>query len=61
MKGEIEMTVSQDTMVQAVQMLFDVQFASGKAPTVTEIKTIDYGKTFHIKATAQEPQADEPA
>ena len=56
MKGDIEMKVTHETVVQAVQMLFDQQFAAGKAPTVDSVEqeggTSSYGgrKGFVIKA-----------
>jgi len=60
MQGAIEMEVTHETIVQAVQMLFDQQFAAGKAP---KVQTVEMERTspsynsailFVVKASAPE-------
>lgn len=54
MKGENKIQMNQATMVEAVQMYLNSQFAEGKAPTVVSVdanKSAYSGDTFDVVAT----------
>lgn len=59
MKGEIKMTVTRDTIVAAVQMYLDTQFAVGKSPTVISVDQEQHQKIFHLVAVSPEAKPQE--
>ena len=58
MIGSNEIRLNQQTMIEAVQMYLDSQFAAGKAPMVQSVEKTGnsaYGDSYTIKT--QEPEA----
>ena len=58
MIGSNEIHLNQQTMIEAVQMYLDSQFAAGKAPKVQAVEksgNSSYGDSYIVKT--QEPEA----
>lgn len=55
LKGNVQLKLTHETIVAAVQMYLDATFAAGKAPTVTAVNVDSYevGK-FLITASGEE-------
>ena len=57
MIGDSKITVTHETVVAAMQMYMDAQFASGKSPVVASVGTSDYNSnkfTVDLKARVVE-------
>lgn len=62
MKGKTEIKVTPETMVAAMQMYMDVQFAEGKAPRVTGVQQVDgYNSATGFMVMAESAESAEPS
>lgn len=52
-KGTMEMKLSHDTLVDALQAYLNVQFAEGKAPKVLSITQGQYNKEFTVQTQGE--------
>ena len=55
MIGNVEIKVTHETLVEALQAYFNLQFAEGKAPCIVSIAAEQYAKGFVVQATGDVP------